>query len=460
VTAGRDTTAATPDRGAAVTIDAVSVALGGVDVLSGVSLSVEGGTFLGLIGPNGAGKTTLLRTVNGVVEPEEGWVRITGEDVHALPSKAASRLVATVPQDTSLSFDFPVQKVVEMGRHPHLDRLGRETGPPDPIDRDADPVERAMERADVTRFADRPVTEVSGGERGRVLLARALAQDAPVLLLDEPTASHDINHQIRTLELVRDLVDGGKTAIAAIHDLDLAARYCDELALLSGGTVAARGDPGSVLEADALGSAFDASVVVSRDGVTGTPSVTALPDRDNGAAGTDGGDDPAGGGDPSRVHVVAGAGRGAGVLPALVGTGFEVSVGVLREGEPDAELAARLGCEVVTVPPFSAVDGAVGRARDLAATADATLYLDVPVGPENEANLEIAGDGSTLVLVETRAFPERNHAGAAARERYATLRERARVVDRENVVEAVANACKNGDDTSGGRGAEAAESRM
>ena len=258
----------------AVEVDGVHASLGGVSVLSEVSLAVDPGTFLGLIGPNGAGKTTLLRTANGIVEPDAGSVRIAGEDVHALSSREASRRVATVPQDTSLSFAFTVREVVEMGRHPHRDRLGREPGRSGSGGRD--PVEAAMERAGVARFADRPVTEVSGGERSRVLLARALAQDAPVFLLDEPTASLDVNHQVRALDLASGLAAGGKTVVAAIHDLDLAARFCDELALLSGGQIAAHGSPEEVLDADALEAAFDTPVAVGPDPVTGAPTVTAF----------------------------------------------------------------------------------------------------------------------------------------------------------------------------------------
>lgn len=407
---------------AAVEMDGVSVSLGGVSVLSDACLSATPGTVLGLIGPNGAGKTTLLRTVNGILDPDAGTVGVAGKDVHALSSKAASRMVATVPQDTTLSFDFSVREVVAMGRHPHRDRLGR-----DPAAAGTEPVETAMERAHVARFADRSVAEVSGGERRRVLLARALAQDTPVLLLDEPTASLDVNHQVRTFELVSDLVADGKTVIAAIHDLDLAARYCDELALLSGGTIAARGSPETVLDHDALEDAFNTSIVRSQDRVTGTPSVTALPD-------------PA----PDRgetVHVVAGNGSGAGVLHELVAAGFDVSMGVVREGDPDAAVAAQFDCEVVSVPPFSPIEEAVGRARECARAADASLLTDVAIGPENAANLDVLAAAGCPVLIEERPFEERNHAGAPARERYETLRERARVTDSGSVVETVAAAC-------------------
>jgi iron complex transport system ATP-binding protein len=428
----------------AIELDGVSVSLGGIRVLSEVSLAVERGTFLGLIGPNGAGKTTTLRTVNGILDPAAGTVRVAGEDVHALPSRAASRLVATVPQATSLSFAFPVRKVVEMGRHPHRNRLGRETGDgPASPGGGTDPVERAMERTDVSRFADRSVTEVSGGERRRVLLARALAQDAPVLLLDEPTASLDVNHQVRTLELVRDLVGAGRTVVAAIHDLELAARYCDELALLSGGTVATHGPPDAVLGDGALGDAFDATVVRSRDRVTGAPSVTALPDPDPER--------------DARVHVVAGGGSAAGVLPDLVGAGFEVSAGVLRADDPDAEVATQLGCEVVTVPPFSPIEGAIERARERSRKADAALLADVAIGPGNAANLGVLGASDDPVLIEDRPFAARNHAGEPAREHYAALRERAHLTGSGNFVEAVEAACAadpTGFEEESGRGSK------
>ena len=219
---GRDADATDP----MLSVEGVSVALGGSTVLSDVTASAERGRFVGLVGPNGAGKTTLLRAITGALTPDAGQVRIDGQVVADLASKAASRLVASVPQDTSLSFDFDVRETVAMGRTPYVSRFGRRTS------EDRDAVESAMARTDVADFADRSVTSLSGGERQRVLLARALAQDTPLLLLDEPTASLDIAHQIRTLELVRRLVDDGTTVVAAIHDLNLAARFCDRLVLL------------------------------------------------------------------------------------------------------------------------------------------------------------------------------------------------------------------------------------
>lgn len=250
-----------------IELEDVTVSYGDTPVIDGASLTVDDGEFVALVGPNGAGKTTLLRTVNGLVEPAAGHVRITGEDVLSLSAREVGRLVATVPQDTSIAFDFTVQELVEMGRTPHRARFGGPTAA------DQRAIESAMKRTETAQFADRPVGAISGGERSRALLARALAQETPALLLDEPTASLDINHQLRTLSLVTEVE---KTTLAAIHDLELAARFADRMALLSDGTIVATGPPVDVLTAERLQQAFDIDVAVGTDPTTGTPSVTAL----------------------------------------------------------------------------------------------------------------------------------------------------------------------------------------
>jgi|AntRauTorcE11898_2_1112593.scaffolds.fasta_scaffold13673_2 iron complex transport system ATP-binding protein len=252
----------------------LTVSRGGERVLDGVSLTVDRGELVGLVGPNGAGKTTLVSLVNGTLEPESGTIELDGRDRAGLSQREIARIVATVPQEATTSFEFDVESVVEMGRTPYVSRFGTTTAA------DHDAVERAMARAEVSAFADRSVTTLSGGERQRVMFARALAAETPGLLLDEPTASLDINHQLRTLELVREAVDDGKGVLAAIHDLNLAARVCDRLILLDGGRVRTEGTPREVLADDALADAFGVRTVVSDDPAVGSPMVTALRDGD------------------------------------------------------------------------------------------------------------------------------------------------------------------------------------
>jgi iron complex transport system ATP-binding protein len=377
-----------------IALDDVSVSLGGVSVLDAVDLTVERGEFVGLIGPNGAGKTTLLRTINGIIQPDSGTVQIDDQSVTDLSARALSRQVATVPQDTHVGFAFTAEQIVEMGRTPHRSRLDWSD--------DSDPVERSMARTDTIDLAERQVGELSGGERQRVLLARALAQEPDALLLDEPTASLDINHQINVLELAAGLVTDGRAALAAIHDLDLAAQFCDRLLLLHGGSIRARGSPETVLSDEQLDTAFETTTAVSPDPVTGAPRVTAVADRPT----RDG-----------RVHVVGTGESGVAVLRALWRAGYDVSVGVVPEGDVLAGLAAHLDVPAVTVRPFQTPResarqeaGEYARAADVVIrTAGANAHRHANAEPQIHAALETAspgaarGDGGQLTVVETES---------------------------------------------------------
>ena len=341
-----------------IEVEDVVVSLGGVSVLDGVDLSVQSGEFVGLVGPNGAGKTTLIRAINGVRPPDAGTVCLDGEPTSELSSQAVSRRVATVPQDTHVGFSFRAEQIVEMGRTPHRSRL-------DWVTQD-DPVERALERTETAALRDRTVDELSGGERQRVLLARALAQETPALVLDEPTASLDINHQLRVLGLVAALAADGKAAVAAIHDLNLAARFCDRLAVLSEGEVRATGRPQAVLTDPAVEAAFDTATAVTRDPVTGDPAVTAI---DRGEAGDAG----------RRIHVAGGGQPATAAVRSLWTAGIEPSVGPVAENSVTAQLADALNIDAVTAPPFAALEpSALAEAVQLAETADAVV---APGGP-------------------------------------------------------------------------------
>ena len=367
-----------------IAVDGLSVSFGDVDAVADVDVTVERGSFVGLIGPNGAGKTTVLRAVTGTVEPDAGTVRLGGDPTAELSAREAGRRVASVPQDTGLSFDFRVRHVVEMGRTPHLGRFDGHGAD------DTAAVDEAMAAAGVARFADRSITAVSGGERQRVLLARALAQATPALVLDEPTASLDVNHAVAAMELVSGLVDDGRAAIAAIHDLDMAARYCDRVVLLVDGRVRDEGPPAAVLDAGAVRGAFDAEAFVGRNPATGTPSVTAFPRSDT---------------EPCRLHVVGTGLDAARVTGRLAAAGHDLSLGVVPEGDVAAEVGRDADATVVTVPPFADVDAeSRAAARELAAAADATVVVgagddDRGIADAADAVIEVPSDvrGKTLL---------------------------------------------------------------
>ena len=263
-------------------------------LLDGVSLHADRGRLVGLVGPNGAGKTTLLRALAGILRCQEGVVRFDGVDIEHLSSREVATGLALVPQIAPYTHGFNVIELVLMGRYPHLGPFQVEGREDNRIARDA------MRLTETEQFADRTLDTLSGGERQRVFIARALTQQPRVLLLDEPTTNLDVLHQLKVLDLVRRLVDDGLTAIAAIHDLNMAARYCDRLVLLSGGRVLAEGPPGQVLSPETMESAFGVRAAVYRDPVTGSLAISLIGPADerasdivswiNAAAGVPGGE--------------------------------------------------------------------------------------------------------------------------------------------------------------------------
>jgi iron complex transport system ATP-binding protein len=247
-------------------------AYGGHAVLADVDVQAGAAEWIGIIGPNGCGKTTLVRLLSGVATPQAGVVRLGGRPLATLRRRELARRVAVLPQDAWLDFPFTALEVVLMGRAPHLPALRF------PNVRDVRIAREALARLEVGDLERRPLDHLSGGERQRVLLARALAQEPEVLLLDEPTTHLDLRHQAGICDIVRDLQrQRGLTVIAVLHDLNLAAMYCDRLVLLAAGRVAREGTPADVLTADTLSAAYSARVHVGVNAATGTPVVLPLP---------------------------------------------------------------------------------------------------------------------------------------------------------------------------------------
>ncbi len=239
-------------------------------LLDGVDLHADRGQLVGLIGPNGAGKSTFLRAISGILRHQEGTVCLDGTDLNAISAKEVAARLALVPQIAPYTHGFTALELVLMGRYPHLGRFQIEGAEDDHIARDS------MRLTETEHFAGRTLDTLSGGERQRVFVSRALAQQPRVLLLDEPTSNLDIFHQIKVLDLVRQLVDDGLTAVAAIHDLNMAARYCDRLVLLSEGRVLADGPPEAVLCPEIIESAFGVKSAVYRDPVNGSLAISLI----------------------------------------------------------------------------------------------------------------------------------------------------------------------------------------
>ncbi len=241
-------------------------------VLHDVSLFVRPGEIVGLLGPNGSGKTTLIKLASGVLKPGQGEIKLDGSRLSQLSRKSVARNVAVVPQQFHIPFAFTVGEVVTLGRIPFIKVFTGETST------DKGAVTNALEIVGIDELVERRFDELSGGERQKVILAMALAQQPRLLLLDEPTMHLDIAHQIEILELVRNLnVEQGLTVIAAMHDLNLASLYFDRLVLLKEGRVSADGTPAEVLTEERIREVFSASVMVEPHPVTGVPHIVITP---------------------------------------------------------------------------------------------------------------------------------------------------------------------------------------
>jgi iron complex transport system ATP-binding protein len=254
-----------------VSLREVSCRLGERDVVNGLGLDIGAGEYVGLVGPNGAGKTTVLRLMAKLLAPSAGAMWLQGRPLAALAPRQVARVVALVPQAPSLAFGFTVLETVLMGRYAHLGRFegaGAE---------DLRIVEEAMALTDTDHLRARSILDLSGGERQRVVLARALAQQPRLLLLDEPTANVDLRHQVELLARIGRLVANGKiTAVAALHDLELASRVCHRLVLMSEGAVVADGTPADVVTAARLREVFGVDADITPNAKTGGLSIDVL----------------------------------------------------------------------------------------------------------------------------------------------------------------------------------------
>jgi len=239
-------------------------------VLKGINFSVEYGELVGIVGPNGSGKTTLLRAIAGLLDLENGSIKVRGEEMRGLPPKEAAKRVAFVPQLMEPVEGFSVEEMVLLGRTPYLDRLSFED------DKDYKVTEWAIEELRIHKLKNHDITELSGGEFQRAAIARALAQESKVLLLDEPTAHLDIRFQMRILRLLRRLREH-RGIVATFHNLNLAARHCHRLVLIHKGELIAEGRPGEVLTSENIRRAYKIKTMVRKNPRSGRIRYVVLP---------------------------------------------------------------------------------------------------------------------------------------------------------------------------------------
>jgi len=387
-----------------LTIAGVDCSYGSVDVLKNIDFVVESGQFLGILGPNGSGKTTLLKSISRVLKPKKGSILVGEKDIYEMKTVDVAQKLAVVPQSTPVSFDFSALEVVLMGRNPHMPRFKMESKT------DLEIAKKSMEVTRTWQFADRPITELSGGEVQRVIIARALTQEPKILLLDEPTTHLDISNQLEIMDLIKHQCETKNLLIVAVfHDFNLAARYCDSVILLKDGKIVAVGKSDETLTSENVKNVFNVDTIVKKHPVTGSLHVIPI----------------------SRpiilipkniiVHLICGGGTGSPVMKTLVDEGYPVTAGVLNLLDTDQETAQLLSVPTVNEAPFSPITDEAHKANlQMMSKANVLVVTPTQFGGGNLRNLDAAAaaleKGMPTILLEDGPIEDRDFTNGKATE--------------------------------------------
>jgi iron complex transport system ATP-binding protein len=390
-------------------VDGLSMQINGTSILKDICFAADKGEFIGLIGPNGAGKTTLLKCINGI-NKGTGRVEISGENLAAMSRRTIASKIAMLHQDTSVSFPFSALDIVLTGRYHRLGRLKSERP------EDYETARKYMEYTDTLKFETRPVNTLSGGERQRVLFAKVLTQETELIMLDEPSASLDIAHEEQIFKYSAELCRGGKTVIAAVHDLKTAVRFCTRLILMKAGQIIADGTPETVITQENLSEAYGVKALVYKNRISGMVDFHIPGQTDIVRS--------------IKIHVIGGGGSASGVIRQLYESGFDVTAGVFAHGDSDLGCTDVFGVRALVCQPFSEIDDqAFMENIKLIEAADITILCDMPFGHQNMRNLEAAAHAAGLVLIEDGRPEDRDFTGGRALLLYNALKEKAIVID-------------------------------
>lgn len=385
--------------------ESVTAGYGEKEILHEVSLSVRSGEVVALLGPNGSGKSTLIKCMSRTLKPKSGSVKLNAQDLYALPQKGCAKYVSVVPQFENPVFDFSVYEMVEMARYSWG---GDKSISNDRIIRDA------LEQMQLEELSERSFSSLSGGEKQRVLFARALAQTTEVLLLDEPTAHMDVGYQISTFAHIRKLARGGKAILTAVHDLNLASAFADKAGLMYNGRVVALGNAEDVLMSDEIERVYGARFIRSRDPMTGSLHLTPefIPERSQTER-------------PKRIHIIGGGGTGAALLTELWQLGHHLSLGITHESDSDFVSASRLSIPMASAPPFVELrEEHRKQAFELAKDAEVIIVTSSPYGSGNLENLRLAMElmkAGKQVVLQSRTDTSWDFTGGQAEEIWSKL---------------------------------------
>ena len=342
-------------------------------VLHNVTFKIQKGDFVGILGPNGSGKSTLLHLLSGLLIPDTGTIFISGKNTKELSRKNWSQEIAIVFQETNLNLDLECYDIIMMGRFPHWRRWQKEN------QQDIDSVLNALQITNTQQFANRPFRELSGGEKQRVMIARALAQKPNILLLDEPTSHLDILHQLDIMRILYRLQKNDITILGVFHDINLVSQFCNQVMFLKKGEIVHRGLVGKSLHAPQVEELFDVEFLEEIHPYSLRPFFMPL-------GITKKMESPS-----ASIHLICGGGSGSNFMKEFLEASFSVSVGIVNQFDSDQEMASKLGITVIIEKPFSPIsDDNFQKAMNLAAQSDYIFIAPGYWGRGNLLNLDLA----------------------------------------------------------------------
>lgn len=352
--------------------DDVHAGYGSQMVLKGFNAVIHQGEFVGLIGENGTGKSTLINCVSGLIPITAGNIYVNGMDNAALSQRERARKMAVVPQSFNIDYDYYTEDIVMMGRNPYLSFRDKES------DKDWDIVNEAMTMTNTLQFKGRLFNALSGGEKQRVIIARAIAQQTDIILLDEPTSALDIHHQIEVMELIVSLNrKHKKTVLAVLHDLNMAARYCDRLIMIEDGIATDSGTPSEVITDHNMQSLYKMKMLIRNNPFFEKPEVIPIRVTDKKQTAH-----------PLKIHLICGADGAVHLIDELVSIGHQVTAGVVPKDSDDWLMGQYLGIKMEVIPPFTNVtEESQKKNLKLMSDADVLFIADVPFGNGNIMNL-------------------------------------------------------------------------
>jgi iron complex transport system ATP-binding protein len=394
--------------------ESLSFAYNKKPILKDIDFEIKKGSFVSIIGPNGAGKSTLVNIMSKVLLPSTGELEIEGKNIKELTSFDVAKRIAVVPQYFEIGFDFLVYDIVLMGRYPHIKRYKGESNS------DYEIAKKVMELTKTLTFKSRKYNELSGGEKQRVIIAQALAQDTPIIILDEPTSHLDINFQIEFMELFYDLnKKHGKTIIGIFHDINLALQYSDTIIMLKEGSIFSSGSSSDVITRSNIMSVFNSDVYISRNPFTGklyvSPNFNFRIQKESSNLKKE-----------LRIHVIGGGGAASQILIMLHNYGCILSTGVVNNLDTDLNTAQELGIIFVNEAPFSPISkDAHSRNLDLIRSSDIVILPCIEFGNGNFLNLEAVKEACRLnkkiIIVDIKDISERDHIEGKAIELYNSI---------------------------------------